>query len=106
MLGRSDGTLNPNGVRFGSADIYNTIENTEEIDDSLCIGQKNPHNTTEERVILFLKLKQDYEFNQTLVDKIKTKIRTSLSARHVPNLILPITEIPVHLKLNFSNSFF
>lgn len=96
MLGRSDGTLNPNGVRFGSADIYNTIENTEEIDDSLCVGQKNPENPTEERVILFLKVKSDYQFNQALVEKIKLKIRTSLSARHVPNIILPIAEIPVN----------
>lgn len=59
MFGRSDGTLNPNGVRFGSADIYNIVETMSEIDDSLCVGQKNPLNTTEERVILFLKVFSD-----------------------------------------------
>ena len=55
MLGRSDGTLNPNGVRFGSAEIYNIVECFTEIADSLCIGQKSPVDG-EERVILFLKV--------------------------------------------------
>ena len=55
MLGRSDGTLNPNGVRFGSAEIYNIVECFTEIADSLCIGQKHPVDA-EERVILFLKV--------------------------------------------------
>ena len=55
MLGRSDGTLNPNGVRFGSAEIYNVVECFPEIADSLCIGQKSPVDG-EERVILFLKV--------------------------------------------------
>lgn len=56
MFGRSDGTLNPNGIRFGSADIYNAIEGFDDIEDSLCVGQKNPNNETEERVILFVKV--------------------------------------------------
>ena len=60
MFGRSDGTLNPNGVRFGSSDIYNAIECMEEIDDSLCVGQKNPNNPEEERVILFVKVFHSY----------------------------------------------
>lgn len=94
MLGRSDGTLNPNGVRFGSADIYNTIEHMEGIEDSLCVGQKNPNNKEEERVVLFIKTKPDCEYNAELVNKVKAKIRTSLSARHVPSIILPINEIP------------
>ena len=55
MLGRSDGTLNPNGVRFGSAEIYNIVECFPEVADSLCIGQKSPVDG-EERVILFLKV--------------------------------------------------
>ena len=56
MLGRSDGTLNPNGIRFGSADIYNCIESFQEIEDSLCVGQKNPNVPEEERVVLFIKV--------------------------------------------------
>ena len=55
MLGRSDGTLNPNGVRFGSAEIYNIVECFTEVADSLCVGQKSPVDG-EERVILFLKV--------------------------------------------------
>ena len=56
MYGRSDGTLNPNGIRFGSADIYNMIEHLPEINDSLCVGQQNPKIPEEERVILFIKV--------------------------------------------------
>ena len=56
MLGRSDGTLNPNGVRFGSADIYNVIEHMDEIEDSLCVGQHNPNEPADERVVLFVKV--------------------------------------------------
>lgn len=94
MLGRSDGTLNPAGIRFGSADIYNAIEPFEEIEDSLCVGQKNPKMPEEERVILFVKVKAGFEFNNKLVDKIKSMIRSSLSPRHVPSLVLQIQEIP------------
>ena len=94
MLGRSDGTLNPNGIRFGSADIYNIIEPFEEIEDSLCVGQKNPNMPEEERVCLFIQLKEGYTFDKNIVDKIKITIRTGLSARHVPGLILEVKEIP------------
>merc|ERR1719189_2509934 len=93
MLGRSDGTLNPNGVRFGSAEIYNIVECFTEIADSLCIGQKSPVDG-EERVILFLKMDTDKNFEPEIVTKLKTTIRQRLSARHVPSLILPIQEIP------------
>ena len=92
MLGRSDGTLNPNGVRFGSAEIYNIVENFTEIGDSLCVGQRTPDG--EERVILFLKMAEGFLFEPNIVDKLKKQIRSNLSARHVPTLILQITEIP------------
>jgi len=92
MLGRSDGTLNPNGVRFGSAEIYNIVEHFSEIADSLCVGQRTPDG--EERVILFLKMAENLEFEPNVVDKLRKQIRTNLSARHVPTLILPITDIP------------
>ena len=61
MLGRSDGTLNPNGVRFGSAEIYNIVETFPEIGDSLCVGQKSKVDG-EERVLLFLKMAEDNQF--------------------------------------------
>ena len=93
MLGRSDGTLNPNGVRFGSAEIYNIVEPFDEILDSLCVGQKTPDG--EERVILFLRMAEGFSFEKSeIVDRLRKKIRAALSARHVPSLILEISDIP------------
>ncbi|XP_066459491.1 acetoacetyl-CoA synthetase isoform X2 [Eleutherodactylus coqui] len=92
MLGRSDGTLNPNGVRFGSSEIYNIVESFVDVADSLCVPQYNKDG--EERVILFLKMNNNYTFNSDLVKKIKDCIRVALSARHVPSLILETKDIP------------
>jgi len=92
MLGRSDGTLNPSGVRFGSAEIYNIVEEFKQIADSLCVGQRSP-DRSEERVILFLKMVEGSP-TQDLITSLTTTIRTRLSARHVPALILPISDIP------------
>jgi acetoacetyl-CoA synthetase len=93
MLGRSDGTLNPNGVRFGSAEIYNIVEPFDVVADSLCVGQRSPVDG-EERVILFLKMSEGHEFEKKIVDEICKEIRSTLSARHVPSLVLPIEDIP------------
>ncbi|KAG7163432.1 Acetoacetyl-CoA synthetase-like [Homarus americanus] len=95
MLGRSDGTLNPNGVRFGSAEIYNIVEKFEEVSDSVCVGQRNAAG--EERVVLFLKLHPTAEFTPELTSRVVVAIRSELSARHVPAVILPIAEIPYTL---------
>lgn len=92
MLGRSDGTLNPNGVRFGSSEIYNIVEAFEEVCDSVCVPQYNSDG--EERVILFLKLVPSHTFSSELLTKIRSAIRVSLSARHVPSLILQTADIP------------
>uniref|UniRef100_A0A8C2JNG1 Acetoacetyl-CoA synthetase n=1 Tax=Cyprinus carpio TaxID=7962 RepID=A0A8C2JNG1_CYPCA len=92
MLGRSDGTLNPNGVRFGSSEIYNIVEAFEEVSDSLCVPQYNSDG--EERVILFLKMGPKNTFSQELVGRIRGAIRVALSARHVPALILETKDIP------------
>lgn len=92
MLGRSDGTLNPNGVRFGSAEIYNIVEPFSQIADSLCVGQRTPDG--EERVILFLKMASEQACNPELLDSLRKAIRSNLSARHVPSLILEINDIP------------
>ncbi|XP_054248663.1 acetoacetyl-CoA synthetase isoform X2 [Indicator indicator] len=92
MLGRSDGTLNPNGVRFGSSEIYNIVEAFEEVSDSLCVPQYNKDG--EERVILFLKMTSNHAFSEELVKKIRHAIRVALSARHVPSLILETKGIP------------
>jgi len=99
MLGRSDATLNPNGVRFGTADLYSIIEDNfkNEILDSCAISQIN-ERTFDERVILFIVLKVDgKERNasiEDLIKKVKVTIRAKLSARHVPSIILPIQDIP------------
>lgn len=92
MLGRSDGTLNPNGVRFGSSEIYNIVEAFEEVSDSLCVPQYNVDG--EERVILFLKMAPGKPFSPDLVSKIRGAIRKALSARHVPALLLETKDIP------------
>ncbi|TMS03239.1 Acetoacetyl-CoA synthetase [Larimichthys crocea] len=92
MLGRSDGTLNPNGVRFGSSEIYNIVEAFEEVSDSLCVPQYNSDG--EERVILFLKMAPGKPFCPDLVAKIRGAIRKALSARHVPALLLETRDIP------------
>jgi len=93
MLGRSDSTLNPNGVRFGSAEIYQVVENFIEVSDSVCVAQRNSAGN-DERVVLFLKLVPKMNFSDELVNKIKMAIREQLSPRHVPAVILPITDIP------------
>uniref|UniRef100_H3AT78 Acetoacetyl-CoA synthetase n=1 Tax=Latimeria chalumnae TaxID=7897 RepID=H3AT78_LATCH len=88
----SDGTLNPNGVRFGSSEIYNIVEAFEEVSDSLCVPQYNKDG--EERVILFLKMATNHTFSQDLVKSMKQAIRVALSARHVPAFILETKDIP------------
>ncbi|XP_074640597.1 acetoacetyl-CoA synthetase-like [Tubulanus polymorphus] len=93
MLGRSDGTLNPNGVRFGSAEIYNIVETFKEIDDSVCVSQRSKDGM-EERVVLFIKMVDGSPFNEDLVKRLRTNIRLQLSARHVPSVILQIQDIP------------
>ncbi|XP_043571740.1 acetoacetyl-CoA synthetase isoform X1 [Chiloscyllium plagiosum] len=92
MLGRSDGTLNPNGVRFGSSEIYHIVEAFEEVMDSLCVPQYNKDG--EERVILFLKMANNQVFTANLVKRIRYAIRVALSARHVPAFILETKDIP------------
>jgi len=100
MLGRSDGTLNPNGVRFGSAEIYNIVDTYPEVEDSLCVGQ-TLEDGTDERVVLFLKVADKPEEDATskaldhdLVTRIKTHIRNQLSPRHVPAFVLRTRDIP------------
>jgi acetoacetyl-CoA synthetase len=96
MLGRSDGILKPSGVRFGSAEIYNTLLKhfPDQVEDGLCIGQRR-ETDTDETVVLFLKMKEGMPFNENLVQAIKSTVRKELSARHVPGIIDETPEIPV-----------
>lgn len=96
FLGRADGVLNPSGIRFGSAEIYNVIESrfSRDVVDSLCVGQRRPEDQ-DETVILFLLMKPGVPFTRGLVADIKAEIRKELSPRHVPKYIFETPEIPV-----------
>jgi acetoacetyl-CoA synthetase len=90
----SDGVLNPSGVRFGSGEIYSVMEQfSAAVDDSLCVGQRRPQDK-DERVLLFLKMRQGHAFTTTLRNRIKSSIRSALSARHVPAFIFEVADIP------------
>ncbi|KIW30526.1 acetoacetate-CoA ligase [Cladophialophora immunda] len=94
FLGRSDGVLNPSGVRFGSAEIYNSLSVFSEIEDSLCIGQRRPQDR-DEQVLLFLKLKPGHTLTPELKKAINDRIRQDLSPRHVPKFTFETPEIPI-----------
>ena len=96
MLGRSDGVLKPQGVRFGSAEIYNIVLKhfAEQVEDALCIGRRRASDT-DETVVLFLKMNPGQEFTEKLAGDIKKMVRRELSARHVPGVIDACPEIPV-----------
>ncbi|NLM22952.1 MAG: acetoacetate--CoA ligase [Firmicutes bacterium] len=91
IYGRSDATLNPGGVRIGTAEIYRLMETLPEVEDSLVVGQdwKN-----DQRVILFLKMKDENQLSLELEKKIRDLIRKNTTPRHVPAKILPIGDIP------------
>ena len=94
-LGRSDGVLNPSGVRFGSGEIYTVLENrfTAQIVDAVVVGQRRPQDT-DEVVVMFLLLRPGVEFTRTLVNEVKDSIAKALSKRHVPKYIFETKEIP------------
>ncbi len=96
IFGRSDATLNPGGVRIGTAEIYRVVENLPEIADSLVVGQDWEDD---ERVILFVKLNDNSDLTEDLRKSIKSSIRTNCSPRHVPSKILPIADIPYTINL-------
>jgi len=89
--GRSDATLNPGGVRIGTAEIYNQVEQMPEVLEALCIGQDWDDDV---RVILFVRLANGYTLDDNLVAAIKNRIRTGCTPRHVPARIIAVTDIP------------
>jgi len=91
IFGRSDTTLNPGGVRIGTAEIYNVVEKFDEIQESIVIGQSWKNDI---RIILFVVLNSGYHLNNEIRDKIKKTIRSNASPRHVPSKIISISEIP------------
>jgi len=91
IFGRSDTTLNPGGVRLGTAEIYNEVEKFEEVQESIVIGQSWKNDI---RIILFVVLNKGYNLTEEIKDKIKKTIKTNASPRHVPSKIISILEIP------------
>jgi acetoacetyl-CoA synthetase len=96
ICGRSDATLNPGGVRIGTADIYRQVETLSEIADSIVVGQDWDNDV---RIILFVKLASGVEMNDALANKIKKTIRDNTSPRHVPARIIPVTDIPYTINM-------
>ncbi|RWM05668.1 MAG: acetoacetate--CoA ligase [Mesorhizobium sp.] len=89
--GRSDATLNPGGVRIGTAEIYNQVEQMSEILEALCIGQDFDNDV---RVVLFVRLAAGVSLDEDLEKRIRARIRTGASPRHVPAKIVAVTDIP------------
>jgi len=91
IYGRSDATLNPGGVRIGTAEIYRQVEKLEEVLESLAIGQQWKGD---ERVVLFVRLRDGASLNNELKDRIRKTIRANTTPRHVPAKIVQVTDIP------------
>ena len=91
IYGRSDATLNPGGVRIGTAEIYNQVEQLPEVVEAICIGQDWDDDV---RVVLFVRLTSNAVLDEDLEKKIRTKIRTGASPRHVPAKIIAVSDIP------------
>ncbi|RLB16702.1 MAG: acetoacetate--CoA ligase [Deltaproteobacteria bacterium] len=96
IYGRSDATLNPGGVRIGTAEIYRQVEQLEEIEDSLVVGQNWKNDV---RVILFVKMAEGYELTDDVKAKIRATIRSNASPRHVPAKIIKVPDIPYTLNM-------
>ena len=91
IFGRSDATLNPGGVRIGTAEIYKVVESFEEILESIVIGQEWEDDI---RIVLFVKLKEKASLDEKLKTEIKNKLRQLVSPRHVPAKIISVPDIP------------
>ena len=91
MRGRSDATLNPGGVRIGTAEIYQQVEDIDFITEGLVIGQNYNDDV---RIILFVTTKDNLELNEDKIKLVKTKIRKNCSPKHVPALIIKVPDIP------------
>ncbi len=89
--GRSDATLNPGGVRIGTAEIYRQVEQLPEVLESLAVGQ--PWND-DVRIVLFVILKDDLQLDDALTDRIRQRIRQGASPRHVPARVLQVSDFP------------
>jgi acetoacetyl-CoA synthetase len=91
IYGRSDAVLNPGGVRIGTAEIYRQVEQLDEILESVVIGQQWEHD---ERIVLFVRLRDGASLDEALQDRIRRRIRENTTPRHVPAKIVQVTDVP------------
>jgi acetoacetyl-CoA synthetase len=91
MFGRSDATLNPGGVRIGTAEIYRQVERLVEVKESIVIGQNWENDV---RVVLFVVLREQLTLDAGLIKKIQGQVRDTCTQRHVPAKILQVKDIP------------
>ena len=91
MRGRSDSTLNPGGVRIGTSEIYQQVEDIDFITEGLVVGQNFNDDV---RIILFVTTKNNQELNEEKVKYIKSRIRANCSPKHVPSIIIKVPAIP------------
>ncbi|MHB8907361.1 MAG: acetoacetate--CoA ligase [Syntrophales bacterium] len=96
IYGRSDATLNPGGVRIGTAEIYRQVETIDGIDDSIVVGQNWKNDV---RVILFVKMASGRELTDELRERIRKTIRMNASPRHVPAKIIAVPDVPYTLNM-------
>jgi acetoacetyl-CoA synthetase len=95
VYGRSDATLNPGGVRIGTAEIYRVVERIGEVEEAVAIGQLwPPDKPTDTRVVLFVKMKDDQHLDAEMQERIRAEIRNHASPRHVPAKIVQVSDIP------------
>ena len=95
IYGRSDATLNPGGVRIGTAEIYRQVEQLPEILEALVIGQNWPPGRNDDvRVVLFVKLQEGKKLDAALIERIKKQIRDNTTPRHVPAQVVQVLDIP------------
>jgi acetoacetyl-CoA synthetase len=93
--GRSDATLNPGGVRIGTAEIYRVVEQSAEVLESVVVEQRiGPDAVGASRIVLFVRLQQGAVLNDELRDRIKSRIREQASPHHVPKVIAQVADIP------------
>jgi acetoacetyl-CoA synthetase len=91
IYGRSDAVLNPGGVRIGTAEIYRQVEQIDEVLEAICVGQDWDGD---QRVILFVRLREGLTLDDALTDAIRTRIRRECTPRHVPAKVIQIADIP------------
>jgi len=96
FFGRSDSVLKPSGIRIGTAEIYNVVEEMEEVADSLAIGQRWQGD---QRIILFIKPAEGYHLSEYLESKIKKALREKASPRHVPAKVIQVPDVPYTMNM-------